>query len=380
VKKVKNAPKSAKTLKKWQKWLFEKKSPKKGTLRTIFLKKLRNIFLIYIKMTKKNMKTSKNEQKRAKTSNFFFCEKCDYKTSRRSNYDRHLESIKHLEKMDVKPKKWQKSAKKSVFKYCELCDYNASKKYNWEKHVQTIKHQKKVAKSGKKVANETEAKHKKTVKKSAESIKKEQDDIRLLTEKLNTIIETQNALTTQNITNINNNISINVFLDQYCNEALNLQDFVENIKFQLTDILFNNNLIENFVSKKLLKNLEDIPLTERPIHCTDVKRRNFLVKDKNEGWVKDSVDDNSSQLYKRVNQLHTQAYIDFYNEYDKQHPLPHDIDKERIKCKIAAELVSNKNRFNKVTINEIAKGVDIKDAIHTCPSIELTIDDDPENK
>ena len=69
VKKVKNGSKSAKTLKKWQKWLFEKKSPKKGTLRTIFLKKLRNIFLIYIKMTKKNMKTSKNEQKRA---TFFF--------------------------------------------------------------------------------------------------------------------------------------------------------------------------------------------------------------------------------------------------------------------------------------------------------------------
>ena len=72
VKKMKNGKKSAKTLKKWQKWTFEKKSPKKGTLRTIFFKKLRNIFLIYIKMTKKIMKTSKNEQKRAKTSKFFF--------------------------------------------------------------------------------------------------------------------------------------------------------------------------------------------------------------------------------------------------------------------------------------------------------------------
>ena len=330
-------------------------------------------------MTKKTVKTSKNEQKRAKTSKKFYCEKCDYITSRKSNYDRHLESIKHLEKNEKSGKKWQKMTKKSVFKICEYCDYTASKKYNWEKHIQTIKHKKKVAKSGKKVANRPTANHKKTTKTSYKTIKNEQDDIKRLTEKLNTIIETQNALAQQNIinnqqniTNINNNISINVFLDQYCNDAQNLQDFVENIKFQLTDILCNNSLIDNFLSKKLLKNLQDIPLTERPIHCTDIKRKNFIVKDKNDGWVKDSVDDNSSHLYQQVNQLHTKAYIDFYNEYDKINPLPHDIDKEQFKCKIAAELVNNKTKFNKGVLQDIAKNVDIRDVLTTCPSMELT--------
>ena len=329
-------------------------------------------------MTKKTSKTSKNEQKRAKTSNFFFCEKCDYSTSRKSNYDRHLVSIKHLEKTGKNKKKWQNLTKKSVFKICELCDYVASKKYNWEKHLQTTKHQKKVAKSGKKVAFRPQRDEKIDRKKSNETIKNEQDDIRRLTEQLNTIIETHNALATQNIinnqqniTNINNNISINVFLDQYCNDALNLQDFIENIKFKLTDILNNNNLIENFVSKKLLKNLQDIPLTERPIHCTDIKRRNFLVKDKNEGWVKDNVNDGQSQLYQTVNQLHTQAYIDFYNEYDKLNPLPHDVAKEGIKCKIASELVNNQGRFNKTTIQDIAKTADIRDLLNVCPSLNL---------
>ena len=261
-------------------------------------------------MPKKTCKTSKNEQKRAKTSKKFFCEICDYTTSRKSNYDRHLESTKHLEKMGDRPQKWQNLTKKNVFKICELCDYKASKKYNWDKHIQTIKHKKKVAKSGKKVAFRPYADEKKTTDLSNETIKTEQDDIRRLTEQLNTIIETHNALANQkiinnqqNITNINNNISINVFLDQYCDDALNLQDFIENIKFKITDILSNNNLIENFVSKKLLKNLQDIPLTERPIHCTDIKRRNFLVKDKNEGWVKDNVNDGSSQLYQTVNSI-----------------------------------------------------------------------------
>ena len=116
-------------------------------------------------MGKKTCKTSKNEQKRAKTSNFFFCKFCDYSTSRKSNYDRHLESIKHLEKMVSKPKKWQNMTKKNVFKICELCDYVASKKYNWDKHIQTTKHQKKVAKSGKKVAFRPQADEKIATKK-----------------------------------------------------------------------------------------------------------------------------------------------------------------------------------------------------------------------
>ncbi len=48
----------------------------------------------------------------------------------------------------------------------------------------------------------------------------------------------------------NNNISINFFLDKYCNNAQSLQDFVENISFKLNDILSENEMIENFISKK----------------------------------------------------------------------------------------------------------------------------------
>ena len=337
-------------------------------------------------MTKKTGKTSKNEQKRAKTSKFFFCEKCLYSTSRKSNYDRHLVSIKHLEKKGDDAQKWQKSTKKNVFKICEVCDYVASKKYNWEKHLQTIKHQQKVAKSGKKVANITENKPRKNKKNQNHTTRSLPDDIKTITEQLNAIIKTQTALAqqttinnSQHITNINNNISINVFLDQYCNDALNLQDFVENINFQLTDILSNNHLIENFLSKKLLENLKEIPLTERPIHCTDVKRKNFIVKDKNDGWVKDTVDNNDSNLYKQVNQLHTKAYIDFYNEYDRLNPLPHDVDKEQLKCRIAAELVNSQKKFNKGVLHDIAKNVDIKEVLTDYAENQL-VDDNKDNK
>lgn len=157
----------------------------------------------------------------------------------------------------------------------------------------------------------------------------------------------------------NNNISINFFLDKYCNNAQSLQDFVENISFKLNDILSENEMIDNFISKKVLKNLEDIPITERPIHCTDQKRRNFMVKDKKDGWVKDSVDEHGS-LYTQVNNLHSKAYINFYTEYDKENPLPHDTDSETLKCEIASKLL---NYDRKGIVNDIAKTVDIKNAI-----------------
>ena len=53
---------------------------------------------------------------------------------------------------------------------------------------------------------------------------------------------------------------------------------------------------------------------------------------------KDSVDEHGS-LYTQVNNLHSKAYINFYTEYDKENPLPHDTDSET-KCEIAPKLLT----------------------------------------
>ena len=106
-----------------------------------------------------------------------------------------------------------------------------------------------------------------------------------------------------------------------------------------------------------------MPVTERPIHCTDQKRKNFIVKDERQGWVKDIATDSNSKLYTRVDQLHKKAYVDFYNEYDKQNPLPHDGEKEKIKFNISSQIINKNDDVNKVIIRDIAKQVDIYDAL-----------------
>ena len=78
-----------------------------------------------------------------------------------------------------------------------------------------------------------------------------------------------------------------------------------------------------------------------------------------------------------MNQLQKKAYMDFYNEYDKLNPLPHDTVTENIKCKISSELLKPPP---KIVINDIAKNVDIKDAFETIIMENITTDISLNNK
>ena len=313
-------------------------------------------------MTDKNY--SKTTQKNSKASKLYTCVICDYVSSNNSNYKKHLRTKKHLAKANSKSIKWQPPSNTKCFKICEFCDYKASKKYNWEKHIKTTKHRQKVAKSGKKVAKKVlEDDDSSTDMNKLEMLA---EQMNIIKSTLNKVVDNSQCHTTINNNQTTNNISINLFLDKYCHNAQSLQDFVDSVTFKLNDILNEDNLIENFVSRKMLKNLSDMPLTERPIHCTDHRRRNFFVKDKNEGWVKDVAgDDINSQIYNTVNKLHKRAYLDFYSEYDKENPLPHDPTTENIKCKISSELLKPPS---KIVINDIAKNLDIHHALDTVPS------------
>jgi hypothetical protein len=290
-------------------------------------------------MKKKSVKSVKNKKN-------FFCKFCNYTASQKSHYNKHLKTNKHKKKVGENVEKDTKKVLKSVNNTVYSCDI-CSKQY---KDRSGLRYHKKNADCYKNIDKSNSNQNK------IDNLTKQMTKLTTsITEAVDSgMLGTKNVIT-------NNNISINFFLDKYCNNAQSLQDFVENISFQLNDILNDNQIIDNFISKKVLKNLQDIPITERPIHCTDQKRRNFMVKDKNDGWVKDSVDTNGS-LYTQVNQLHSKAYIDFYTEYDKVHPLPHDTDHETFKCEMASKLL---NYDKKNIVNDIAKTSDIKHIVGT---------------
>jgi len=91
------------------------------------------------------------------------------------------------------------------------------------------------------------------------------------------------------INNNGNNYTINMFLNEKCKNAMNLEDFVEKIKFTLEDLQYTvDNGYARGISNVFIKNLNDLDVTERPIHCTDQKRLQFYVKNENV-WEKDNV-------------------------------------------------------------------------------------------
>ena len=152
-------------------------------------------------------------QKVPKSANQFYCDVCDYYTSHKSHYKKHLKTKKHLELVlpnVTKPlPKVPKSAEKVYI--CEYCDKEyKSRKGLWghKKKCKPVKEES----SGDKI--------------DAKLMEKVID---LMDKKLGNTYGDHNTINSNNTTN---NISINVFLNEKCKNAPNLTDFVNQIKVQ----------------------------------------------------------------------------------------------------------------------------------------------------
>ena len=114
----------------------------------------------------------------------------------------------------------------------------------------------------------------------------------------------------------NKKMTINVFLNQECKNAMNLTDFMENLNVSLDDLEYTkeHGYIKG-ISNLFVKHLQDLDPTERPIHCSDKKRLQFYVKEENK-WEKDK---NHQKIDKTIEDI-TVKQIKRIKEWEKQHP------------------------------------------------------------
>jgi len=128
--------------------------------------------------------------------------------------------------------------------------------------------------------------------------------------------EMQNIKINQTINNNNQKYNINVFLNEYCKDAMCLEDFMNKLQLTLQDVAKTTQLgFAGGVSNILIKNLNDLPTLDRPIHCSDVKRQKFYVKDK-EGWNIDA----SNQKVDKVIEVVTIKQIKKIKDWEKANP------------------------------------------------------------
>ena len=231
-----------------------------------------------------------------KSSDVYNCEICDYLTSRKSQYDRHILTTKH--------KRLQRTT---------ILVPNSSK-YKCKKCNNSYKH------------NSSLWKHNKTCCKADDITDK--DLIMTLIKQNSEILDELKIVTTKNAINntTNNNITTNshnktfnlqFFLNETCKDALNITEFVSSIKMQITDLetTGRRGYVEG-VSRIINKNLKELDMFKRPIHCSDLKRETLYIKNDNE-WKKEN--DDKPLLTNAIKQVANEN-IRQIGEWKKEHP------------------------------------------------------------
>jgi hypothetical protein len=232
-----------------------------------------------------------------KVAEIFFCKFCNYNTSKKSDFKKHLTTDKHKKrendsKMVVNDSDFsQKVAGKYV---CE-CG-------NIYKHDSGYYRHKKKCSGSKTPSNII------TTDLVMELIKDNKEMKQIILEQNNTIsnlvkngIVTNNNNTTTHTNSHNKAFNLNFFLNETCKNAMNITDFVDSIKLQLNDLMEVGELgyVEG-ISKIIVKNLNNLDETERPIHCTDKKRETMYIKDQGE-WAKE--DDEKKKIKKVISTI-----------------------------------------------------------------------------
>ncbi len=292
---------------------------------------------------------------------------------------------------------------------CKTCDFNCSKKSNWNKHLATVKHQ-------------TIQNHTKIIQENAKSydclcgksygyasnfyahrkkclfLNKKQEGENVLITLVSQVVKSNNELQKQNQdiqkqnhdlqqqildvckNNVINNNTINannsnnktfnlqVFLNEECKDAMNISDFMSSIQVQLEELECVGRLgfVEG-ISKIIIKNLKALDIRKRPVHCTDLKRETVYIKE-NGVWAKD--DDSNTKLRKVIknvsfrNSKNTRLYRDKYPDCVRSESRLSDIysiiiieamgggsktdpkeEEDKILRRILKELVFDKSRF-----------------------------------
>ena len=205
-----------------------------------------------------------------KSSTKYYCDKCDYVTSRKSQYSRHILTRKHR----MKQNETEIVPKSSTLFTCDKCNQTFNSRTTMWRHLKKCDN-----------TNETETITPRIDSTMVLELIKQNKELQAQIINL-TQTKPEVQITSNNNSNTNN-FNISVFLNEHCKNAINFSDFINNIQVSREDLQNNAQLgFVGGISKIITDNLKMLTLHERPIHCTDVKRETLYIRDDN-SWKKD---------------------------------------------------------------------------------------------
>ena len=245
-------------------------------------------------------KSQKNRKK-------YECKYCDYITSNKCDFYKHHSTLKHqnnclaMENGDLAMNLSQKSPKINFV--CELCNRvykDNSGLWRHKKKCQSEDNTDTEVCGANKTTNTIDKDNliMLIIKQNSELMKETSDFKNMMMKVLENGTTTNNSNNTTN--SHNKTFNLNFFLNETCKDAMNIADFVESIKFQLSDLERVGDLgyIEG-ISNIIVKNLKDLDVTQRPVHCTDKKRETMYIKDEDK-WEKDEEQKKTRMMIRKV--------------------------------------------------------------------------------
>jgi len=231
-------------------------------------------------------------EKMKKNDNIYCCDLCDFSTCKKTNYDLHLHTKKHIsnnlatlsntkkEKSNFQCNKCNKmyNDRTGLWRHKKLCNVDENNVLTEESHQ----------------INELDE-----LKGFMNYLMKENSEMKSMMMEVIKNGTTQNSH--NNTTNSHNKaFNLNFFLNETCKDAMNITEFVESIKLQLSDLetVGEVGYVEG-ISNIIVKNLKDLDVTQRPVHCTDKKRETMYIKDENT-WEKDEEQKKMHKLVRKV--------------------------------------------------------------------------------
>jgi hypothetical protein len=234
-----------------------------------------------------------DNKKVPKSSFTYNCECCNYSTIRKSQYERHLLTAKHIMITNG-----NKNVQKSSNSYrCCNCFKEFKHRSGLSRHKQNCN--KIPTNKSEDIDIDIQTTDVVVLKNTIMELVKQNNEFKqLLVEQNQTLIEIAKKDTTTNNNNtINNNqkFNLNFFLNSTCKDAMNMSEFIENIEVQFKDIEnIGRNGYVNGMTEMILSRIKNMDIVKRPLHCTDLKRETMYIKDNNE-WEKDTPDNKKLQ-------------------------------------------------------------------------------------
>ena len=284
------------------------------------------------------MSTFVNEILPKKTPEYI-CELCDFKTCNKKDYARHNETKKHkmvvCQPLSIEITQNYPKLPKTIFectcgkKYKDKSGlWRHSKKCTIQVHAHDSEEEGNIV-----IYKEQSDKDQlilMLIKQNAELVKETSEFKSMMMEQQNMmmkVIENGTHNTTNNTTTNSHNkaFNLNFFLNETCKDAMNIMDFVESIQYQLSDLekMGEIGYVEG-ISNIIVKNLNALDVTQRPVHCTDKKRETIYIKDEDK-WEKDEEKNKIRKVIKKVATKNARLIQKFkekhpdYNEYHSKY-------------------------------------------------------------